>query len=119
MQKSQDVNVRDVAIVGAGAMGAAYAAMLMDAEGFEVAFVARGDRYRRLERGDLTVNGRSYTIRTVHPDRITATADLVIVALKHHHLQDAVGDIKALVGENTIILSVMNGLGFFSGCQTT
>jgi 2-dehydropantoate 2-reductase len=110
MQNSQDLNVRKVAIVGAGAMGAAYAAMFMDADNFAVSFVARGERYRRLERSKLTVNGRSYDIRTVHPDRITAPADLVLVALKHHHLQDAVGDIKALVDENTIILSVMNGL---------
>ena len=110
MRNSEEFDVRKVAIIGAGAMGAAYAAMFMDAGGFAVSFIARGERYRRLSRGDLTVNGRSYAVKTLHPDRLDAPADLVLVALKHHHLQDAVGDIKALVGENTTILSVMNGL---------
>ena len=46
----------------------------------------------------------------MHPDKVVEPADLIIVALKHHHLAGAVGDIAALVGTDTAILSVMNGL---------
>lgn len=102
--------IRNIAIVGAGAMGAAYAAMFSDAVGFSVSFVARGTRYERLKHRSMTVNERLYNIGVIHPDKVSTPADLVIVALKHHHLADAVGDIAALAGPDTIILSVMNGL---------
>ena len=102
--------IRYIAIVGAGAMGAAYASLFKAAPDLQVAFVARGERRRRLERHPLIVNGTPYTIPVVHPDRATRPADLVVVALKHHHLEGALKDIKAVVGEDTVILSVMNGL---------
>jgi len=102
--------IKNVAIVGAGAMGAAYAAMFTDAVGFNVCFVARGKRYERLKEKTFTVNEGLYRIPAVHADKVAAPADLVIVALKHHHLAGAVDDIAALVGPDTAVLSVMNGL---------
>ena len=102
--------IKNVAIVGAGAMGASYAAMFTDAIGFTVAFVARGERYKRLKNKNFSVNERLYPVAVVHPDKVTKPADLVIVALKHHHLAGAVADIAALTGPQTTILSVMNGL---------
>ncbi len=106
----QEAKIKTVGIVGAGAMGAAYAAMFSEAFDFRVFFVARGERYQRLKRGPLEVNGRRHAIAVVHPDQVGEACDLVLVALKHHHLAGALDDIKALVGEETIILSVMNGL---------
>jgi 2-dehydropantoate 2-reductase len=102
--------IKTIAIVGAGAMGAAYAKMFADAPEFTVFFVARGERHRRLAEGSLKVNGQSYQFPVRHPDRVTKPADLVIVALKHHHLAGALEDIAAVVGRDTVILSVMNGL---------
>ncbi len=102
--------IRKVAIVGAGAMGAAYAAMFTDAVGFSVFFVARGERYERLKNQSYGVNERLYHFPVVHADKVTGPADLIIVALKHHHLAGAVSDIAALAGPDTAILSVMNGL---------
>ena len=106
----QETKIRTVGIVGAGAMGAAYATMFFDAGDFEVFFVARGERNRRLKQGPLMVNGRQYSLAVVHPDEVGEACDLVLVALKHQHLAGALDDIMALVGKETIILSVMNGL---------
>lgn len=102
--------IQTVYIIGAGAMGAAYSAMFTDAAGFSVAFVARGERYQRLKHQTFTVNGRLYNIPVIHPDTVSQPADLILVALKHHHLADAVNDIPVLSGADTVILSVMNGL---------
>ncbi len=102
--------IRKIAIVGAGAMGAAYAAMFTDAVGFDVFFVARGKRYERLKHQTLTINAGLYPISVIHADKVPEPADLVLVALKHHHLADAVEDIAALAGPDTAVLSVMNGL---------
>jgi 2-dehydropantoate 2-reductase len=102
--------IRNISIVGAGAMGAAYAAMFTDAVGFSVTFAARGKRYEGLKNRTFTINDKLYHVPVVHPDRVSEPADLILVALKHHHLAGAVGDINALAGKETTILSVMNGL---------
>ena len=102
--------IRKISIIGAGAMGAAYAAMFSDAGEFSVSFVARGERYKRLREGSLTVNGKQVAVPVIHPDEVTEPAHLILVALKHHHLPEALQDIKSFVGDDTIVLSVMNGL---------
>lgn len=102
--------IRRVAILGAGAMGASYASMFFDAAGFSTALIARGDRHERLRREGLVVNGKPYAIPVIDPDEDTSPADLIIVALKHHDLPGAVADLKNLVGDQTTIISVMNGL---------
>jgi ketopantoate reductase len=50
--------IRNIPIIGAGTMGAAYAAMFSDAGEFSISFVARGERYKRLRESSLTVNGK-------------------------------------------------------------
>lgn len=100
----------NVAILGAGAMGAAYASRCYAHDPASISFVARGERAERLRRDGLTINGTSYSIPVITPDDDAPPADLILVALKHHHLADALPLLDNRVGEQTIILSVMNGL---------
>ena len=102
--------INRVAILGAGAMGAYFASRFHQAEGFSTVLIARGERRRRLEDDGLVVNGENLHIPAVSPRETRATADLIIVALKHHHLAAAVPDLAPFVGADTTILSVMNGL---------
>lgn len=103
--------IERIAIFGAGAMGAAYAGLFTDNSDIRVCFAARGDRFARLDGATIKVNGQDYTIPVVHPDRMASPFDLVLVALKHHHLTTSVlNDINALTGPDTLVLSVMNGL---------
>jgi 2-dehydropantoate 2-reductase len=102
--------IKRVVILGAGAMGGFFATRFLDAPGFSTAVVAQGQRRDRLRRDGLVVNGKKYAVPVVDPAEETHPADLIIVALKHHQLIDAVHDLKNLVGSQTIIISVMNGL---------
>jgi 2-dehydropantoate 2-reductase len=102
--------IRTVSILGAGAMGAAYAAILYDADPTCVTLIAGGERYERLTRQGLIVNDRRYRFPVLRPEDAAPPADLVLVALKHHHLARGVQDLRNRVGEGTTILSVMNGL---------
>ncbi len=102
--------IKNVAILGAGAMGAAYASRFVDASSFSTVLVARAPRYDRLKAEGIVVNGKDYSLPVVHPDESAEPADLIIVGLKHHHLEGAVHDVKNLVGPETTIISVMNGL---------
>ena len=102
--------IAKVAIFGAGAMGSFFAAKFFDTDGFSTVLVARGERRERLMKNGLIVNGKRYDVLVVHPDKSLETADLIIVALKHHQLVEAIQDLKNIVGDSTTIISVMNGL---------
>jgi 2-dehydropantoate 2-reductase len=72
--------------------------------------IARGDRLERLKSQGLLINGKPFAIPAMDPDEATSPVDLMIVALKHHHLEQAVQGLEKLVGDSTLIISVMNGL---------
>ena len=104
-----------IAIVGTGAMGSVYAALLASA-GHEIWAV---DRWRehidamrarglRLEgaSGDRTVNLNATT-----DAREAGVCDLVILATKAMHVAQAAEAAKSLLGSETPVLSIQNGLG--------
>jgi len=102
--------IKSVCIIGAGAVGAAYAGLLFEMDKNSVAFIAAGERGERLRNQGVIVNGRHYLIPVFHPEEISSPADLVIVAVKHHHLDQAIGEMRKAVGDETTIISVMNGI---------
>lgn len=102
-------SIEKVAIIGAGALGATYGSLFYELDPESVCFVASGDRYERLRRECVIVNGRHYIIAVVRPEEATPVG-LVIVAVKHYHLDQAISEMKGAVGPQTIILSVMNGI---------
>ncbi|MEJ5310812.1 MAG: ketopantoate reductase family protein [Anaerolineae bacterium] len=102
--------IHKVAIFGAGAMGGYFATQFLNVADFSTAVLARGERYARLKRDGLIVNGQHYDVPVIHPDEPGEPADLIVVALKNYHLPEAVPDLKSVIGEQTTIISVMNGL---------
>lgn len=96
-----------IAILGAGAMGLVFAARLQTVA--KVALVAEGERRQRLLNG-VTINDQHYDFPVKTGDDTSPPDDLVLVALKHQHPADAIPLIRNRVGENTVIISVMNGL---------
>ena len=103
-------NIRRVAVLGAGAMGGFFASRFSDAPEFTTELIASGRYYDRLGRDGLVVNGKQYRPAVVLPDDPGPPTDLIIVALKHHQLQDGIRGLKNRIGNDTVILSVMNGL---------
>jgi len=102
--------IENVAIIGAGALGGAYASIFYAMDKRCVSFIAAGDRYERLRREGVVVNGKLCSIPVFRPEDPLPPADLVIVAVKQQQLSEAIGDMKMRVGPQTTILSVMNGI---------
>ncbi len=100
-----------VALIGLGAIGCSLAPGLLKAVGpknFRV--IAGGARKKRLENDGMTINGENYHFTIVDPGQKTTPADLVIVIVKYGALPTAIKDIKNQVGDDTIIVSFMNGI---------
>ena len=102
--------ISKVAVVGAGALGSAYGERIFAMDRHCICFVAGGERYARLKEHGVIVNGKPCPIPVIGPEDPGPPSDLVIVAVKHHHLPQAIEDMKNRIGENTCILSVMNGI---------
>jgi 2-dehydropantoate 2-reductase len=102
--------IKHISILGAGALGSFFASKFFDMDSSSVSFVARGERYERLKEKGIIVNNTHYSIPVIPPEDTSPPSDLIIVAVKHHHLQEAVSDLKNRVDKNSIIISVMNGL---------
>ena len=102
--------IKSVAILGAGAMGTMYASKFVDSGHIVPAFVASGTRYEKLKSQECLVIGKKYAVPVIHPAHATEPVDLIIVAVKNHQLEEAAKDLASLVGAETTILSVMNGL---------
>jgi 2-dehydropantoate 2-reductase len=106
--------ITNVVIVGAGALGAAYASRFAEAPGVTVAFHARGTRYDRLRAEGMVVNGLPLRIPVIHPRDAPFPAGLVIVALKDRDLPEALPDLRNVASEETVFLSSDEEAG---GCR--
>ena len=102
--------IKKIAVIGAGAMGSVYAAKFFEMDKDRITLVAKGERYARLRTQGLTVNDRHYALPVIDVEEKAPSSDLIIVAVKHHHLPEAIQDMKNRVGDHTLILSVMNGI---------
>jgi len=102
--------IRNIAIVGAGAMGAIYASKFHDADPGCTVLVASGKRYENLKENGLIVNDKPYRLQVVRPEEKTGPSDLILVAVKNHQLAEAIEGLRNQVGRDSIILSVMNGI---------
>ena len=98
--------INSVLIAGAGAIGLLVAETIYKAEPDSVSILAKGERLERYQKNGLWVNGQKLDFRFTSGGK----ADLVIVASKFHHLDQIIDDIAPCVGENTIILSLLNGI---------
>jgi len=109
-----------VCIVGAGAVGGLLAAKLAQA-GATVSVLARGAHLERITADGLTlVEGEQRSVaRLAASDAAGALGrqDIVIVALKAQGLVAAAPSLQPLVGPDTIVVPMMNGVPwwFFSG----
>lgn len=102
--------VNKISIIGLGAVGCTYASRLHDMDANCVTIIADSDRIDRYKRNKYIINEKTYDFNYVSPDEKYEPADLVIVSVKFNNLKQAIKDIKNHVGENTIILSLLNGI---------
>lgn len=102
--------IEKTAIIGMGALGLMYGDVITKALGRDGAeFILDEGRAEAYKSKSFTVGGEKRDFKMVSED-LAAPADLVIVAVKWNGLLPALDTMKNCVGENTIILSVMNGI---------
>lgn len=105
------MEIETVSIIGLGALGAMFGHFLagrMPAENLRiVADQARLERYRS---DPVYCNGERCEFRLVGAEEHGRPADLLIFAVKYNGLDSAIAEGGNQVGENTVILSLLNGI---------
>lgn len=104
-----------IAIIGAGAMGSVYAGLLADAGNEVWAIDKWAEHVEAIQRHGLRVEGAS-------GDRIVkvcasvraldaGVCDMVVISTKAVDVADAADSAKELVGPDSVVLAIQNGLG--------
>ena len=102
--------MKKISIIGLGALGCAYASKLYDMNPKGLKIIAGGERAKRYQEEGLLINGKRYDFTYISPEEKCEPADLIIVTVKGYQLEQAIIDMKNHVGDNTIILSLLNGI---------
>ena len=102
--------VHDVAIVGLGAIGILYAAQIAARDPARLRIVADPGRIARYQADPPSFNGRRLELNYATFDRPGPPADLVLVAVKSTGLAGVIPLLAALVGPDTQILPLLNGI---------
>jgi 2-dehydropantoate 2-reductase len=103
------MEINKVALVGAGAVGSYVIWGLSKCDDVSFGVIADGERAQRLRDEGIEINDEVYHPQVWTPEEAKG-ADLIIVALKYGALPGALDDIAAAVGENTTVMSIMNGV---------
>ena len=105
-----------ILIVGAGATGGYFGARLAQA-GRDVTFLVRERRFRQLSENGLVLR-TPQGIEKLQPQLAQAGSlhgsyDLIILTVKSFALAQAIEDIAPAVGEQTLIMPILNGMRHF------
>lgn len=103
------MKIKSVAILGAGAVGSYLLWGLSQKSDIDLCVIAEGERKARYEKIGFTINEELYRPAVKTPADAHGV-DLLIVATKYNSLRGALASIQKVVAENTLVMSLMNGV---------
>ena len=103
-----------VAVIGTGGVGGYFGGLLAQA-GHDVTFIARGAHLQAIRANGLRVESQLDGGFTVLGNATDNTAelepqDLVLFAVKMYHNSDAVNHLPPMIGPETVVLTLQNGI---------
>lgn len=107
---------KKITVVGIGGVGGLLSGVLIRHYGDSVSLIARGARAEHFRAEGLTLHSDAYGEFTVKPASVTAdpaelpVQDLVLVCVKNDALESVARQILPIVGPDTVVLPVMNGV---------
>lgn len=105
------MEIRKIGIIGAGSLGLMYGSYIHKAYGREnFCFIVDKERKEKYENSEFTVNGEKIDFSFKAGDKDTEPLDLVIFLVKATGLDKAIETARPFVGENTTVISFMNGI---------
>lgn len=103
-----------VLVLGAGGIGGYFGGRLVES-GVDVTFLVRASRYKQLQERGLRIQSIHGDLLLEQPQLIQAGEeagpfDVVLLSNKAYTLEDSVDAIVPYVGENTVVIPLLNGI---------
>ena len=102
--------VKNVLICGLGAIGSIYADKINSYCPLDLRILVDKTRYEKYKKCPKIYNGKELELNYILPENQDFKADLIIIAVKFDALNDAINNIYNFVKDDTIILSLLNGV---------
>lgn len=103
-------DIKKVLICGIGAVGSIYANKIQNYDAENLRVLVNKQRYERYIKNPTIFNGKELNFNYVLPDDNNFKADLIIIATKYDGLFDVIENIKNFVQDDTVIMSLLNGV---------
>ena len=104
-------DIKKVTLIGLGALGIMYGDRLSEKlKKDELRVVADKERIEKYQTEGIYCNKKKCDFNYISTDDVCEPADLIIFTVKHNDLEDAVKAVKNQVGEDTLIISALNGI---------
>jgi len=104
-----------IVIVGAGAMGSLLAGFLSKLKEEVWVLEKHKERARQINENGISIEGISGNwqaeVKAACDTEEIGKADLVIICVKSYHTKEAILQAKPLIGDNTGVLTLQNGIG--------
>lgn len=104
-----------IVIIGPGAMGCLFAAHLAKSKEEVWLLDKRPERIKKIKEEGLRLEGVSGNwqakIKITQDPKEIGVCDLIIITVKSYDTKEAIKSVKPLIGENTFVLTLQNGLG--------
>ncbi len=100
---------QNIALIGAGAVGAYFIYGFEPLEDVNFFVVAEGERRDRLIRDGITINDKVYHCEIRTPEEARG-ADLLLVCTKYQGFHSSLPMIETIVDDHTVVLSLLNGI---------
>ena len=103
------MKIRRIALIGVGAVGAYLIWSFERTADITLTVVAEGARAERLKRDGIIINGIHYPLYVQEPSQ-AGPQDLIFISTKYSALDEAVAMLPPLIGPDTLVLSLLNGV---------
>lgn len=107
-------------IVGAGGVGGYFGGRLIE-KGEDVTFLVRKNRKAQLQSEGLAIKSThgdyQTNVKAICASEEIETFDVVIITVKAYHLDQVITEIKPYIGENTVIIPLLNGYNHYQVLQ--
>lgn len=102
--------IKKVLICGIGAIGSILAHKISKFDNENLKILVDKNRLNSYTKSPKIFNGEELNLNYITPENTDFKADLIIIATKFNALNDVVKNIENFVDENTIIMSILNGI---------
>lgn len=105
------MSIKNVLICGIGAIGSIYAVKLLENKNCNLKILVDETRIEKYKKEGLNYNDKRYDFDYILPQNDgNFKADLIIIAVKNSGLEWVIKNIKNFLTEDTIIMSLLNGI---------